>query len=235
MSATRQPPEILVVDDNFRLLRNLAARFEREGYRVRTARDGEEALAAIAAARPDLVLLDVDMPRLGGIPTCERIRLKDRLLPVLFLTAYDDDVNAVRAFGAGADDYLSKDSSDAVLLASVRRALERMSALDAGDESEKSGRSIGLAGLTIDFDTLTICGKGVDERMTRTEADFLYLLNSERGRVFSYGEIFEILRGGGYVGNERTLQSHVRNLRRKLGPACGFLTNERGVGYSLLP
>ena len=231
MSATRQPPEILVVDDNFRLLRNLAARFEREGYRVRTARDGEEALAAIAAARPDLVLLDVDMPRLGGIPTCERIRRGDRLLPVLFLTAYDDDVNAVRAFGAGADDYLSKDSSDAVLLASVRRALERNAAI----VSAVPVRRAELAGVTIDFDALTLAGDGVDERLTRTEADFLYLLNSERGRVFSYDEIFEILRGGGYVGDERMLYTHVRNLRHKLGRAGCLLSNVRNVGYTLLP
>lgn len=222
--------EILVVDDEAGVRRNFTQLFKAEGYDVRSAANGDRALEEIFIRKPDLVVLDINMPRRNGFSTCKEIRRFDQLLPVLFLTGFDSDVNELRGRGLGADDFFSKSEDPSIILATVRRALARSQAF-ASRRSES--RRIRFGAVEIDFDALTAKGGGIDERLTKTEADFLWLLNSERGKVFPYDEIFEVLRGRGYVGDERLLYVYISRLKRKLSAAGVEIRNERGIGYSL--
>lgn len=223
--------ELLVVDDDRVLRESMKKRLEREGYAVRTARNGNEAIEAFKERRSDLVLLDVDMPVRGGISTCMELRKLDALVPVVFLTAFDSEVDQVRGYGAGCDGYFSKTEPVSVLLAAIAANLRRG---DAAKERMQDDRTVTIGGVVANFDALTLLGGGVDERMTKTEADILWLLNSERGVTFAYATILKILGARGFTGDDNSLYVHIRHLRNKLGKAGELLINERSVGYRLM-
>ena len=221
--------EILIAEDEPSARRGFRALFEGEGYAVRTARDGEEALAKFRESRPDAVLLDVMMPKMNGIIACAEIRKSDPLVPILFFTAMPSDVGAVRALGLGADDYIDKAKSPEELLARVAAVLRRASVI-ASDKRDK----LSLGGVTVDFATMTASGDGVSEELTKSESFFLRLLASERGRCFSFDEIFAALRGEGYVGDDNAVRCIAKRLKAKLGRAGELIVNARGVGYKLV-
>ena len=225
--------EILVVDDERVLRDGIKAVLSGEGFEVRTARDGDEALRKIAEKRPDLVLLDVMMPKMNGFRCCEKIRGTDRILPVIFLTAKDAEADQVRGIGIGADDFVSKSASDAVLLARINRALERASAF--GETAKRvSGTTIVLGGVSVDMKTFVVMEKGREiARLTKTEADILKLLDAHRGELVVQDDIITDLRGNGFACEDTMLYVHVCNLRRKLGSAGAMVVNKRGVGYGL--
>ena len=225
--------EILLVDDEKALRDSLKAVLQGEGYEVRTARDGDEALVKIAEKRPDLVLLDVMMTRMNGYKCCEKIRETDKLLPVIFLTAKDGETDQVRGIGLGADDFVSKDASDAVLLARISRALARSSAIGESVRSA-SGAVIALGAVSVDMKTFAVTEKGKEiARLTKTEADILKLLDSQRGKLVVQDDIITDLRGNGFACEDTMLYVHICNLRRKLGSASSKIVNKRGVGYCL--
>ena len=225
--------EILLVDDEKALRDSLKAVLQGEGYEVRTARDGDEALVKIAEKRPDLVLLDVMMTRMNGYKCCEKIRETDKLLPVIFLTAKDGETDQVRGIGLGADDFVSKDASDAVLLARISRALARSSAIGESIRSA-SGAVIALGAVSVDMKTFAVTEKGKEiARLTKTEADILKLLDSQRGKLVVQDDIITDLRGNGFACEDTMLYVHICNLRRKLGSASSKIVNKRGVGYCL--
>ena len=221
--------EILIAEDEPSARRGFRALFEGEGYAVRTARDGEEALAKFRESRPDAVLLDVMMPKMNGIIACAEIRRSDPLVPILFFTAMPSDVGAVRALGLGADDYIDKAKSPEELLARVAAVLRRASVI-ASDKRDK----LSLGGVTMDFATMTASGDGVSEELTKSESLFLRLLASERGRCFSFDEIFAALRGEGYVGDDNAVRCIAKRLKAKLGRAGELISNARGIGYKLV-
>ncbi|MBQ2624771.1 MAG: response regulator transcription factor [Kiritimatiellae bacterium] len=221
--------EILIAEDEPSARRGFRALFEGEGYAVRTARDGEEALAKFRESRPDAVLLDVMMPKMNGIIACAEIRKSDPLVPILFFTAMPSDVGAVRALGLGADDYIDKAKSPDELLARVAAVLRRASVI-ASDKRDK----LSLGGVTVDFATMTASGDGVSEELTKSESFFLRLLASERGRCFSFDEIFAALRGEGYIGDDNAVRCIAKRLKAKLGRAGELIANARGVGYKLV-
>ena len=221
--------EILIAEDEPSARRGFRALFEGEGYAVRTARDGEEALAKFRESRPDAVLLDVMMPKMNGIIDCAEIRKSDPLVPILFFTAMPSDVGAVRALGLGADDYIDKAKSPEELLARVAAVLRRASVI-ASDKRDK----LSLGGVTVDFATMTASGDGVSEELTKSESLFLRLLASERGRCFSFDEIFAALSGEGYVGDDNAVRCIAKRLKAKLGRAGELISNARGVGYKLV-
>ena len=225
--------EILVVDDERTLRDGIKAILSGEGFEVRTARDGDEALRKIAEKRPDLVLLDVMMPKLNGYRCCERIRETDRLLPVVFLTAKDAETDQIRGIGLGADDFVSKDASDAVLLARINRALERTN--DIGESVRRaSGSMIALGAVCVDMRTFAVTEKGEEiARLTKTEADILKLLDAHRGELVVQDDIITDLRGRGFACEDTMLYMHICNLRKKLGSASPMIVNKRGVGYWL--
>lgn len=220
--------EILIVDDEATVRKSFAALFVSEGYAVRTARDGVDALAKFSERRPDLVLLDVMMPKKNGIAACEEIRKADPLVPILFFTAMPSDVSLVRGLGLGADDYIDKARSPEEFVARVKSALRRAKTMAVADDI----RTVTSRGVEINFDTFVVSGKGIRTRLTKGEADFLWLLNSTPGKVFSYDEIFDVLRGRDYVGDTHALQIMVNKMRNKLGPAGDCIVNERGLGYA---
>ena len=225
--------EILIVDDERALREGLKATLAGEGFAVRTARDGEDALRKISERAPDLVLLDVMMPKMNGFRTCEEIRKADAALPVIFLTAKDSEADQVRGIGLGADDYISKDAGESLLLARINRALAR--ATTFGETlAKREAQPIRLGRISVDSKSMVVSDpRGEIARLTKTEADTLRLLDSNRGAFFSVEQIIAELRGRGFACTDSMLYAHVSNLRRKLGPAGGLISSSRNAGYCL--
>ena len=229
--------EILLADDERAFREGLKALLSAEGFSVRTARDGDEAVRKFAERRPDIVLLDVMMPKMNGFLACERIRQLDRRVPVVFLTAKDAEADQVRALGIGADDYVSKSAPEALLLARIRRAVERSRELSAAAPAADAvvGEVLHLGRVTVNLSTLVVSGvrRGTCS-LTKTEADILRILASARGRHLTTDELIAALRGAGFACEDTMIYVHVSNIRRKLGPAAEMLSSSRGAGYSLL-
>ena len=225
--------EILIADDERVLREGLKAMLLGEGHAVRTARDGEDALRKISERAPDLILLDVMMPKMNGFKTCEEIRKADRAVPVIFLTAKDSEADQVRGLGLGADDYVSKDAGETLLLARINRALARRASLS--EIATKSGtRLIRLGRIRVDMKTLVVSGPNEEiARLTKTESDILRLLDSARGVFFSTEQIISELRGQGFSCTDSMLYSHMSNLRHKLGASGALISCNRNAGYCL--
>ena len=223
---------ILIAEDEREIRLRWRDLLKAEGYEVRLARDGVEALAAFDASLPDLVLLDVNMPNMNGFRVCEEIRRRDGLVPVVFLTALDSDTNELRGLGLGADDYISKAADEQVWLARVRLRLERAAAYEERAAAASTLR-LGRATLDLVRRTVTFADGLQPSRLTVTEADIVRLLLSGDGRTLSVDEILDSLRGKGFVGAPSIVRTHICNLRVKLGPEGSRITAERGSGYSL--
>ena len=225
--------EILIVDDERAIREGLKMSLASEGFAVRTARDGDDALKKIREHKPDLVLLDVMMPRMNGFVACESSRKEDKLLPVIFLTAKDSEADQVRGIGLGADDYISKDCGDAMMLTRINRALARTNAIGESVRSA-SGTMIAIGAVSVDMKTFAVTEKGEEiARLTKTEADILRLLDSHRGELVVQDDIITDLRGNGFACEDTMLYMHISNLRKKLGSASSVIVNKRGVGYGL--
>lgn len=226
--------EILIVDDERVVREGLRQTLLGEGYAVRTARDGEDALRKIGEARPDAVLLDVMMPKMNGFRCCEEIRKADALLPVVFLTAKDSEADQIRGLGLGGDSYVSKASSEALLLTCVRRVIERTrkarESLPADD-----GQVVRLGAVTVNAKSFVVSdGEKEVARLTRTEMDLLLFLNAHRGEYFVIDDLITELRGNGFACEDAMVYSHVSKLRAKLGRAGSMISMMRGAGYCLL-
>lgn len=224
--------EILLADDDRVARAAFRALLEGEGFSVRLARDGEEAVAAFRARRPDLVLLDVMMPRKNGLAACGEMRALDARVPILFFTAMPSDVSLVRGLGMGADDYIPKDRSPEEFVARVARALRRSADAAAPDGAPPDRLSLG--GAEVDFREMTVDAGAGREDLTKSEVQFLQLLASDRGRVFTIEEIFSALRGEGYRGEASAIRSLVLRLKRKLGRGGNLVVSARGFGYRLV-
>lgn len=225
--------EILIVDDERILRETLERKLRSEGFEVRTARDGVRALAKIAEKSPDLVLLDVDMPGLNGFRVCEEIRKTDKLMPIVFLTAMDSEGDQLRALGLGGDDFVSKDTSESILLMRVNRALERRREIE---QVQPNGRRVTMriGPVTVNLQTLVVSdAKGEIARLTKTEVDILKAFDANRGILISKERLITELRGQGFVCEDAMIYTHVSNLRRKLGPAAGRICTIHRVGYIL--
>ena len=222
--------DILVADDELAIRKSCRDFFEREGFCVRTAKNGDEALVLFRKKTPDILLLDVMMPKTNGIVVCEEIRKTDKVTPILFFTAMPSDITEVRGLGLGADDYIDKSDGLDIVLARVQRAISRVAAFS--EATVESRRKIRLGHIEIDFDALTATGPKGETRLSKTEADMLYLLSSDRGRFFSRDEIAEVVRNADC--SDGLLTTHVSRVRRKLGAAGDLIISERGIGYKLL-
>lgn len=223
--------EILIADDERVIRDGMKALFVGEGFSVRTAKDGEDALAKFRERRPDVVILDVMMPRLNGFRVCEEIRRADEHVPIFFLTARDSDADQIRGLGIGADDYVAKDTADSVLLAKVQRAIERMSHVSVPQTASffKIGRISVDLGLAKVFD-----GDAELARLTHTECEIFRILARADGCAVSGNSIVSQLRGVGFACEDGLVYTHVFNIRRKLGPAGSALICDRGAGYRLV-
>jgi DNA-binding response OmpR family regulator len=215
---------ILCVDDEPRYLRLVRIFLEAEGYKVLTAPDGAEALAALGS-RPDtsLVILDVMMPGMDGFAVCRAIRAFSPM-PILMLTALGDEEHEIRGMDGGADDYLAKPFSRDRLLARVRALLRRARATEP--ETLEAG------GVSLDAARREVLVWGAPVELSFREFELLRLLMLHEGTVCLRERILDRVWGYGYEGDPRTLDTHVKSLRRKLGPVGALVVTKRGVGYS---
>lgn len=221
---------ILTVDDDLHLLRLVARNLVFGGYEVLTASDGELALEQIEAQQPDLVLLDVMMPRMDGLAVCQRVR-EFSTVPIIMLTAREQD--KVRALDLGADDYLTKPFSVDELLARVEAALRR--AHVRPDEHPYATHTT-LGELAIDHVQRLVTMAGREVRLTPVEYSLLAYLAHNAGRIVLHDALLEHVWGTAYVGEGHLLQVNVSRLRHKLEPDPGhphYLLTKPGIGYLL--
>jgi DNA-binding response OmpR family regulator len=222
---------ILLVDDEDSVQKLLAYPLEREGYRVVQARDGEEALRRFAAERIDLVVLDIMLPKLDGLEVCKRLRAESEV-PIIMLTARDDELDKVLGLELGADDYITKPFSIREFRSRVRALLRRASVSRQVDGS--GGDLISAEGLTIDLGRRSVEVGGERVQLTYVEFELLRVLASHPGRVYNRRMLLEALWGGADYREPRTIDVHVRHLREKLerDPAePEYILTVRGVGY----
>jgi two-component system alkaline phosphatase synthesis response regulator PhoP len=226
-------PTVLLVDDEEDLLELLSYPLRREGFRVLTAGDGAEGLRIASAEQPDLVVLDVMMPRMDGIEVTRHLRedARLRLTPILMLTARNAEGDEIAGLDAGADDYLVKPVSPRLFVTRVRALLRRGEREDLGVAPQ-----VRVHDLTVDRGRYLVAreGDGAGEdtfRLPRKEFELLYYLASHPGRVFSREELLDAVWGRDVFVVDRTVDVHVRKIREKLGSA--YIETVKGVGYKL--
>ena len=220
-----QQRRVLVVDDEPTIAQSVAARLRAEGFEVEIAADGPSAVAAAAARRPDLVVLDVMLPGFDGLEVCRRIQA-ERPVPVLMLTARDEETDLLVGLAVGADDYLTKPFSIRELAARVHALLRR-----AGRSEQLDGRRIVLADLEIDVIERRVHRSGEEVHLTPTEFQLLVHLAGRPRAVLPRERLLAEVWGWGEAAGTRTVDSHVKALRRKLG--ADLIRTVHGVGYAL--
>ncbi len=221
------PRTILIADDDWQLRRTVRAYLEDAGFRVLVAENGREALFCVRQDQPDLVLLDVMMPEMDGFEAARLIR-KESAIPIIMLTARDDEADQTAGLELGADDYVTKPFSPRVLVARVKAALRR----SYGDlAAEPSVLRVGPLALSEETHEVTLDGRPLD--LTRSEFDLLAALMGRPGRVFTRMELLERTQGTAFAAYERTVDVHIKNLRAKLGPASELIETVYGVGYRM--
>ena len=222
---------ILLVDDEDAVQKLLTFPLEREGFRVLQARDGEDALRRFGGERVDLVVLDLMLPKLDGLEVCRRLRAQSSV-PIIMLTARDDELDKVVGLEIGADDYITKPFSIREFRSRVR-ALLRRAALGGQSDGRDVIRANGLA-IDLARRTVTIDDRPVD--LTYVEFELVRTMASRPGRVFSRQALLEALWGDYAYREPRTIDVHVRHLREKLEPdphEPQLIQTVRGVGYRL--
>jgi two-component system alkaline phosphatase synthesis response regulator PhoP len=222
MEATAK--RILIADDEPDILEILSYNLMREGYIVSTAKDGDDALTKAKALKPELIILDIMMPKKTGVEVCEILRgqagFQDTL--IIFLTALSDEGSQVKGLETGADDYISKPISPKVLLSKVN-ALFRRIRPETGLAVLRSGS------LEIDPVKFEVLIEGRQVTLAKKEFELLYMLASKPGRVFLRNEILNQVWGNEVIVGDRTIDVHIRKIRQKLGVDC--ITTVKGVGY----
>jgi DNA-binding response OmpR family regulator len=224
-------PTILLVDDEDAVQKLLAYPLERDGFHVVSARDGQEALEKFAAVQPDLVVLDIMLPTLDGLEVCKRLRARSTV-PIIMLTARDDELDKVVGLELGADDYITKPFSIREFRSRVRALLRRAKLPAHGPEGGPD--VIAANGLRIDVPRRSVEIDGRSVQLTYVEFELLKALASQPGRVFSRKALLEELWGGAEYREPRTIDVHVRHLREKLerDPSDpDFIHTVRGAGY----
>jgi DNA-binding response OmpR family regulator len=216
---------IAVIEDEETIAASLAARLRSEGFEVETAGDGLEGVELVDRFRPDIVILDLMLPGLDGLEVCRRIQ-RDRHVPVLMLTARDSEADVELGLGVGGDDYLTKPFSPRELVARVRALLRRVERAPAVSDD-----AIRLGKLLIDPATREVTLEGDTVHLTATEFDLLHRLAKSPHVVFARRRLLQEVWGYRIASGERTVDSHVRALRAKLGR--DVIRTVHGVGYAV--
>lgn len=223
---------ILVVDDEEHILELLRFNLANEGYNVLTATSGEQAVEICAKHTPDLVLLDVMLPNLDGFETCKKLKTlhKTQLLPIIMITAKNEEEEKIKGLEIGADDYITKPFSVKELIARVKAMLRRTST----NVSSSSDTSRIIAGdLKIDISTYEVLQGNKKVDLTLKEFEMLKTLIKGKGKVLTRDFLLESVWGYEYFGESRTVDVHIRHIRQKLGDVDGtkYIETVRGLGY----
>ena len=221
---------VLVVDDNATIVEVLAEYLSAEGFATLTATDGVTALALAKKHRPDLALVDIMLPGLDGLELTRRFQALD--VPVILVTARSDEVDRLVGLEVGADDYVTKPFSPREVVARVKAVLRRISrATETRDTAP-----IRIGDLTIDPERRAVTVGDTPVDLTRTEFDILAAMAAHPGRVYTRGQLLEIASGEAFEGYERTIDAHIKNIRRKLGEdprSPRYVRTVIGVGYKV--
>src|SRR6266542_807339 len=219
---------ILIVDDEPKITQLVRDYLERSGFAVVTARDGREAVMRARTDRPDLIVLDLGLPDVDGLDVTRQLR-RDSQVPIIMLTARDDEADRVAGLELGADDYVTKPFSPRELVARVRAVLRRQA-------GEVGGEVLRAGDLELDVPKMRaeVAGRAID--LTTTEFQLLAALGRQPGRIFTRGQLLDAIHGVAFESYERAIDAHVKNIRRKLEPdprRPRYLLTVYGVGYRL--
>jgi len=215
---------ILIADDEPDILEIISYNLSKEGYEIHTAKNGQEAIEKAKAVLPDLIILDVMMPRKTGMEVCQVLRsmpLFQKTL-IIFLTAMSDESSHIRGLEIGGDDYVSKPISTKVLVSRVNALFRRV-------VKEDGDRTLTIGNMKIEPDKYLVSIDNVDIILAKKEFELLYLLAAKQGRVFLRNEILSQIWGKEVIVGDRTIDVHIRKVRQKLGIDC--ITTVKGVGY----
>jgi two-component system response regulator ResD len=220
--------KILIVDDEEQLRSLVRLYLEEEGFEVEEAVDGREALLKIKQYEYNLIILDLMMPELDGWEVCRQVRRNNKAIPIIMLTAKTEMEDKLVGFDTGADDYVGKPFDPRELVARIYALLRRMN-------TEESSESVAIATLLVNPIARTASVKGKDLSLTAKEFDLLWLMAKNKGRAFSREELLELVWGQDFLGESRTVDSHMKNLREKLRKAGldELIHTVWGVGYKL--
>jgi len=223
--------KILMVDDELQIVRVVRSYLEKAGFRVVTASNGQEALFVARQEEPDLVVLDLQMPQLDGLEFTRRIRAEQPTLAIIMLTARVEEMDRILGLELGADDYVTKPFSPRELVARVRAVLRRGQAAPAPAEVLEYGD------LALDRGRREVRKAGRRIELTPTEFELLAALMAAPGRAFSRADLLEALQGVAFEAYERTVDVHIKNLRRKIEDDLAeprYIGTVRGVGYRFI-
>jgi two-component system, OmpR family, alkaline phosphatase synthesis response regulator PhoP len=224
MSAAKH--KILIVDDEPDILELIEYNLTKEGYQVYTATNGQEGVAAAKKIMPDLIILDVMMPKMDGIEACRIMRAMPEFKNtfMVFLTARSEEYSEIAGFNVGADDYIAKPIKPRSLISRINAILRR----NTQNEDEPENK-LEIADLVIDRDAYLVYRKGEKTVLAKKEFELLYLLASKPGKVYTRDAILKSIWEDSVVVTNRTIDVHIRKLREKLGDT--YVTTVKGVGY----
>ena len=222
--------KILVVDDELQIVRVVRSYLEQANYEVITASNGQEALFLARDEKPNLVVLDISMPKMDGLEFTHRIRSEMPGIAIIMLTARVEEMDRILGLELGADDYVTKPFSPRELVSRVRAVLRR------GQNTSLSATLLRIGDLTLDTVSrkLTLSGKTVD--LTPSEFELLEVMMGSPGLAFSRNDLLQVIQGVAFEAYERTIDVHIKNIRRKIEQDSSeprYITTVRGVGYRL--
>lgn len=218
--------KILLVDDEPDILEFVGYNLKKEGYQVFTSTNGREAIRIADQIKPHLIILDIMMPEMDGIETCNELKQNKSLSNsiIVFLTARSEDYSQIAGFDAGADDYITKPIKPKVLVSRVRALLRRYSGYE-----EHTNDILNIGGIIIDKEKYLIVFNDEEINLPKKEFELLVLLTSKPNKVFTRDEIFSAVWGNNVIVGDRTIDVHVRKLREKIG--IENIKTIKGVGY----
>jgi two-component system phosphate regulon response regulator PhoB len=221
--------KILIIEDEQDIVDVIVFNLEREGFQVETSGTGEDGLKKAETNDPELIILDLMLPGINGLDVCRILKSESSTshIPVVMLTARNEDIDIVTGLEVGADDYVTKPFSPRVLVARVRAMLRRH------EVSGQAGSHINFGELTIDPGRHVLTIKGKPIALTLTEFRLLLILARRPGWVFSRSQLIDMLRDGEYIISDRAIDVQIANLRRKLGRYGRYIQTVRGVGYRM--
>ncbi|WP_442796216.1 response regulator transcription factor [Pelobium manganitolerans] len=219
-------PKILIVDDEPDILELIEYNLKKEGYQVYTANNGKEAIDEARKVQPDLIILDIMMPKMDGIEACRLLRAMPEFKNtfMVFLTARSEEYSEIAGFNVGADDYIAKPIKPRALVSRINAILRRNSQNEEAEENK-----IEIADLVIDRDSFLVYQNGERISLAKKEFELLYLLASKPGKVYTRDAILSSIWEDSVVVTNRTIDVHIRKLREKLGDE--YVTTVKGVGY----